>query len=254
MKVLQSGEGRSVHLARHKSTGLVLVQKVIHRSDSSPEALTGIMTEIGLLHKFNSPTIVNFYGAYVSLKGQEVTILMENMDVGCLNTVRRRRGRIPETILIEVAKCTLLGLKYVFDEFNVIHRDIKPSNILANSKGDIKLCDFGVSKALGSMDLAMTFVGTMVYLSPERIRGEKYDGRADLWSLGLTLLELATGNRPLPMSDPPKPLVPMRGPDDPAPPDSEPSKIPVPASPILSRISFDSRFSASGMAACVARI
>ena len=67
------------------------------------------------------------------------------------------------------------------------------------------------------MDMANTFVGTMMYLSPERIQGEKYGVKADMWSLGLTLLELATGNRPLPVAKPPLPLAPMRSARDPAP-------------------------------------
>lgn len=78
-----------------------------------------------------------------------------------------------------------------------IHRDLKPENILLNQLGEIKLTDFGVSKALdGSFGLAGTFVGTARYMSPERVQGGKYSFPSDIWSLGITLYEMATGENP----------------------------------------------------------
>lgn len=213
LKTLQSGEGRSVHLVKHESSDLVLVQKVIHR-DGQADVMTSIMNEIDLMHKFNSPFIVNFYGAFVS-NDHEVNILMEHMNCGCLCNTIKHVGRIDNEVMLgKVAEATILGLKYVWDTHKVLHRDIKPSNILVDRNGGIKLCDFGVSKSLGSMDLALTFVGTMMYLSPERIQGKSYNTSADLWSLGLTLLEIATGNKPVPVLDTPKPLVAVRSPND----------------------------------------
>lgn len=76
-----------------------------------------------------------------------------------------------------------------------MHRDIKPSNVLVNSKGDIKLCDFGVSGELIN-SVADTFVGTSTYMAPERIQGEKYTVKSDVWSFGLMIMELAIGKFP----------------------------------------------------------
>lgn len=76
-----------------------------------------------------------------------------------------------------------------------MHRDIKPSNILINSRGSIKLCDFGVSGELVN-SIADTFVGTSTYMAPERIQGEKYTVKSDVWSFGLTIMELAIGKFP----------------------------------------------------------
>lgn len=76
-----------------------------------------------------------------------------------------------------------------------MHRDIKPSNILVNSRGGIKLCDFGVSGELIN-SIADTFVGTSTYMAPERIQGEKYTVKSDVWSFGLSIMELAIGKFP----------------------------------------------------------
>lgn len=76
-----------------------------------------------------------------------------------------------------------------------MHRDIKPSNILVNSKGHIKLCDFGVSGELVN-SVADTFVGTSTYMAPERIQGDKYTVKSDVWSFGLSIMELAIGKFP----------------------------------------------------------
>jgi mitogen-activated protein kinase kinase len=76
-----------------------------------------------------------------------------------------------------------------------MHRDIKPSNVLVNSKGQIKLCDFGVSSELVN-SVADTFVGTGTYMAPERIQGSPYTVKSDVWSVGLTLMELAIGKFP----------------------------------------------------------
>lgn len=76
-----------------------------------------------------------------------------------------------------------------------MHRDIKPSNVLVNSKGQIKLCDFGVSSELEN-SVADTFVGTGTYMAPERIQGSPYTVKSDVWSVGLTLMELAIGKFP----------------------------------------------------------
>lgn len=76
----------------------------------------------------------------------------------------------------------------------MLHRDIKPANILMNTNGEVKISDFGISKELNFMDeMSKTNVGTRIYMSPERISCKSYDYKSDIWSLGLVMIELATG-------------------------------------------------------------
>ena len=90
-----------------------------------------------------------------------------------------------------------MGLAFIHDRHQ-IHRDIKPSNLLINHAGDVKVSDFGIVRDLeGTEAKASTFVGTLTYMSPERIAGEPYDAKADIWSLGLTLVAVAQGRYPL---------------------------------------------------------
>lgn len=98
-------------------------------------------------------------------------------------------------MLGKIAEAVLGGLKYLYMAHRIMHRDIKPSNVLVNSAGQIKLCDFGVSSELEN-SVADTFVGTGTYMAPERIQGSPYTVKSDVWSVGLTLMELAIGKFP----------------------------------------------------------
>jgi len=102
-------------------------------------------------------------------------------------------------VLGKIAEAVLGGLKYLYLAHRIMHRDIKPSNVLVNSKGQIKLCDFGVSSELDN-SVADTFVGTGTYMAPERIQGSPYTVKSDVWSVGLTLMELAIGKFPFSLS------------------------------------------------------
>ncbi|KAF3940303.1 PAK-2p27 [Dactylella cylindrospora] len=97
--------------------------------------------------------------------------------------------------LREIAESVLRGLVYLYEVHKIMHRDIKPPNILVNGNGQVKLSDFGVSGELVN-SIADTFVGTSTYMSPERIQGGKYTVKSDVWSFGLTIMELALGRFP----------------------------------------------------------
>ncbi|XP_044256669.1 dual specificity mitogen-activated protein kinase kinase dSOR1 [Tribolium madens] len=194
---LGSGNGGVVIKVRHKS-GLIMARKLIHLEVKQAIKLQ-IIRELKVLHECNFTHIVGFYGAFYS--DGEISICMEYMDAGSLDLILKKAGRIPENILGKITVAVLKGLSYLRDKHAIMHRDVKPSNILINSSGDIKICDFGVSGQLID-SMANSFVGTRSYMSPERLQGTHYSVQSDIWSLGLSLVEMAIGMYPIPPPDP----------------------------------------------------
>lgn len=155
--------------------------------------------ELDILHRAVSKEIVEFYGAFFIESC--VYYCMEFMDAGSLDKLQG--AGVPEHVLARVTQSMVRGLKFLKDELQIMHRDVKPTNVLVNRKGEIKLCDFGVSGQL-EKSLAKTNIGCQSYMAPERIRGESqgkvstYTISSDVWSLGLSIIEIALGRYPYP--------------------------------------------------------
>ncbi|KAI5462582.1 kinase-like domain-containing protein [Mariannaea sp. PMI_226] len=198
LKELGSGNGGTVSKVKHLTTGTVMARKVIH-VEAKREMRKRIVRELQIMHGCHSDYIVTFYGAFLN-PNNDVIMCMEYMDVGALDRVSRVFGPIRVDVLGKIAEATLGGLTYLYTKHHIMHRDIKPSNILVNSRGHIKLCDFGVSGELIN-SIADTFVGTSTYMAPERIQGEKYTVKSDVWSFGLSIMELAIGKFPFAASE-----------------------------------------------------
>ncbi|KAL0611503.1 Dual specificity mitogen-activated protein kinase kinase 2 [Plecturocebus cupreus] len=194
---LGAGNGGVVTKVQHRPSGLIMARKLIHL-EIKPAIRNQIIRELQVLHECNSPYIVGFYGAFYS--DGEISICMEHMDGGSLDQVLTEARRIPEEILGKVSIAVLRGLAYLREKHQIMHRDVKPSNILVNSRGEIKLCDFGVSGQLID-SMANSFVGTRSYMAPERLQGTHYSVQSDIWSMGLSLVELAIGRYPIPPPD-----------------------------------------------------
>ncbi|KAK3402791.1 putative MEK2 protein [Sordaria brevicollis] len=193
IKELGAGNGGTVSKVRHIPTNTVMARKVIH-VEAKKEMRKRIVRELQIMHGCHSEYIVTFYGAFLN-EHNDVIMCMEYMDVGSLDRISRVFGPVRVDVLGKIAEATLGGLTYLYSKHHIMHRDIKPSNILVNSKGHIKLCDFGVSGELVN-SVADTFVGTSTYMAPERIQGDKYTVKSDVWSFGLTIMELAIGKFP----------------------------------------------------------
>ncbi|XP_005089386.1 dual specificity mitogen-activated protein kinase kinase 1 isoform X2 [Aplysia californica] len=191
---LGAGNGGVVTKVLHHPSNLVMARKLIHL-EIKPMVRNQIIRELKVLHECNSPYIVGYYGAFYS--DGEISICMEYMDGGSLDLILRKAGRIPEPILGIITIAVLKGLSYLRENHQIIHRDVKPSNILVNSHGEIKLCDFGVSGQLID-SMANSFVGTRSYMAPERLQGSHYSVQSDIWSLGLSLVEMSIGRYPVP--------------------------------------------------------
>eukprot|EP00930_Biecheleria_cincta_P005362 TRINITY_DN106288_c0_g1_i1.p1 TRINITY_DN106288_c0_g1~~TRINITY_DN106288_c0_g1_i1.p1 ORF type:complete len:528 (+),score=109.52 TRINITY_DN106288_c0_g1_i1:3-1586(+) len=150
----------------------------------------------GLVLSQGCKCLVQWYAGFVSKDNNSVYVALEYMDLGSLeDLIKRQRGDgVPARYLGCIAKQSMEGLEYLHSK-SLMHRDIKPGNILHNVRGEVKLTDFGIAKEV-DFGVAQTFVGTTIYMSPERIQGDDYTFVADVWSLGMVVYELATGSYP----------------------------------------------------------
>ncbi|KAJ9478419.1 MAP kinase kinase PBS2 [Pseudozyma hubeiensis] len=189
---LGAGNGGTVTKVLHEKSGTVMAKKVVF-IDAKPSVRKQILRELQILHECNSPYIVSFYGAYLS--EPHICMCMEFMEKDSLDGIYKKYGPISPDICGKIAVAVSNGLTYLYDVHRIIHRDVKPSNILVNGAGQIKICDFGVSGELIN-SIADTFVGTSTYMSPERIQGDQYSVKSDVWSLGVSIIELALGRFP----------------------------------------------------------
>lgn len=217
------GQGASglVHKARHRPTGTVVAIKTVNISDKGKRDQT--MTELRSLISSTCPYLVSLYEAFY--EDMQVHMILEFMDGGDLQHLVRSTaasgGIHDELTLYKIATQVLCGLNYLHRQRHQLHRDLKPANIMLTSEGLVKISDFGITSELDStMGMATTFVGgarawdgrrptggthlsaatpragTMSYMSPERLSGERYSYPSDMWSFGLVMLELATGRYP----------------------------------------------------------
>ncbi|CAN0908319.1 Mitogen-activated protein kinase kinase 9 [Linum grandiflorum] len=199
--VLGHGNGGTVYKVRNRRTSQIYALKLV-RGDSDPLIRRQILRETEILRRTDSPHIVKSHGVHETPAG-DIKILMEYMDFGTLDSLLKTEGRdfFTEQRLAGIGRQVLAGLNYLHSH-KIIHRDIKPSNLLVNSAMEVKIADFGVSKILcRTLDACNSYVGTCAYMSPERFDPDSYGGNyngyaADIWSLGLTLLELYMGHFP----------------------------------------------------------
>ncbi|KAJ5555525.1 hypothetical protein N7461_003995 [Penicillium sp. DV-2018c] len=198
LKELGAGNGGTVSKVMHASTKVVMARKII-RVEAKENVRKQILRELRVGHDCNCPNIVTFYGAFQN-EARDIVLCMEYMDLGALDRVSKEFGPVRVDVLGKITESVLAGLVYLYEVHRIMHRDIKPSNILVNSRGQIKLCDFGVATETVN-SIADTFVGTSTYMAPERIQGGAYTVRSDVWSVGLTVMELAVGKFPFDHSD-----------------------------------------------------
>lgn len=147
----------------------------------------------GLHHE----NVVEFKGSFVGDNGN-LNLVVEYVDGLSLAEHLAQYSAFPETLVAEIARQVLCGLEYLHSR-GVTHRDLKPANILVDNSAMVKICDFGVSSSENVQTInpgQQHMVGTPWYIAPEMVEYRPYTTSVDIWSLGCTIMELATGRRP----------------------------------------------------------
>jgi serine/threonine protein kinase len=165
------------------------------RGSSAPQKREMLIQELRSLCHLNCETLVKLHGAF--LEQDTVTVVLDYMDQGSLEKVlAQRQNPFTLTMVAGVAFQLLNGLEHLHNN-RILHRDIKTENCLLNSTGQVKLCDFGIASLMGDHSLMnKTVIGTTLFMAPERLQAKHYGKASDVWSLGLVLCHLVSGEKP----------------------------------------------------------
>ncbi|KAJ2746379.1 kinase that interacts with cdc31p [Coemansia sp. BCRC 34301] len=195
---------------RDTVTGRVVAIKIL--SLDNEDDFSDMQREINLLSQLRSPHIAQYYGSFV--ESSRMWIIMEYASGGSIHKLMQA-GAIEEKYTSSIMYGVLLALEYLHTS-GIMHRDIKAANILVTDEGVVQLCDFGVARqVMQASAKSYSFVGTPYWMAPEVIqKGQVYDFKADIWSLGITAYEIATGVPPYADEDPKRALflIPRKGP------------------------------------------
>ncbi|KAJ3271611.1 Serine/threonine-protein kinase 25 [Terramyces sp. JEL0728] len=172
----------------NNSTGQIVAIKVVDM-DNDEEDIATVRREIAILSTCDSPLVTRYHTSV--LIGTKLWIVMDFAEGGSIRHLLKS-GLIPENAIAVITQQTTQALVYLHKTAGIIH----PANILLHSNGTVQLCDFGVAGQLTMNSKRHSFVGTPYWMAPEVIQKSNYGYKADIWSLGITVIEMATGNPP----------------------------------------------------------
>lgn len=195
MVKLGQGASGTVYSATCNKTGKTVALKICPLTE-----LAELINEIGLQSMSRHPNVVRCMEAY---KGKnDICVVMDLVSGGSLTDLVGVNQPMPEPCIAYVCKCMLMALAFMHRQFR-LHRDIKSDNVLVGRDGVVKVADFGFAVSLTNQEAKRTsVVGTPYWMAPELIRGQPYDAKVDIWSLGITALEMAEGEPPF-LNEPP---------------------------------------------------
>lgn len=194
---LGKGSYGTVHLGI-LTNGKFVAVKYVSVVNGSKEALSTVKAEVDVLRELSHRNIIRYYGVHTIQ--DTMLIFMEFAVGGSLTSVAKKFKPLSEAVIQLYAFQILKGLQYLHGK-GVVHRDIKGENILIDGDGAAKLADFGCSKLLANIANASqvgcgTLVGSPFWMAPEVIRSEAYGTKADIWSVGCTVVEILNGGEP----------------------------------------------------------
>jgi len=192
---LGSGGMGRVYKVRNVISDRIEAMKVLLPDLAGRQELAArFLREIKLMAALNHPNIAALHTAFTA--DNQLVMIMEYVE-GTTLAERLEHGPIPAAQAVNYIDQVLNALSYAHQQ-HVIHRDIKPANMMLTSQGVVKLMDFGIARAGGEHSLTMTgtTLGSLGYMSPEQVKGEATDARSDLYSVGVSLYEMVTGQRP----------------------------------------------------------
>ncbi|KAJ1971729.1 kinase that interacts with cdc31p [Dimargaris verticillata] len=189
----------SVYKAFDLATNQVVAIKILNL-DTREDEVRDIQREIATLSQLNNKYITRYHGSF--LHGTRLWITMDYAAGGSIRDMIEA-GAIGEPYIVTITHDVLQALVYLHHN-DIIHRDIKAANILMTEDGTVQLCDFGVARSISSTSMRRySFAGTPYWMAPEVIsQSSGYDAKVDIWSLGITVYEMATGNPPHAEQDP----------------------------------------------------
>ncbi|PIN04472.1 MEKK [Handroanthus impetiginosus] len=190
-----------VYMGMNLDSGELLAVKEVaigtnRASKKTQEYIRELEKEVNLLKNLSHPNIVRYLGTV--REEDSLNILLEFVPGGSISSLLGKFGSFPESVIRMYTRQLLLGLEYLHEN-KIMHRDIKGANILVDNKACIKLADFGASKkveALATVTGAKSMKGTPYWMAPEVIVQSGHSYSADIWSVGCTIIEMATGKAP----------------------------------------------------------
>ncbi|KAK2379061.1 Protein kinase superfamily protein [Trifolium repens] len=195
-KQIGAGSFSVVWHARHKVHGTEVAIKEIATLRLNKKLQESLMSEIFILKRINHPNIISLHDI-IQAPGK-IHLVLEYCKGGDLSLYIQRHGRVPEATAKHFMLQLAAGLQVLRDN-NLIHRDLKPQNLLLSrndEKAVLKIADFGFARSLQPRGLAETLCGSPLYMAPEIMQLQKYDAKADLWSVGAILYQFVTGKTP----------------------------------------------------------